>query len=457
MKETKIERDSLKNAFRKIVKRDVRYKLDLDGLNKNIKLDKKGNAKYKLLRNWNYIKNNDDKNSQNQELWFEIPREYKKNDIIFKAHTTGGSHLAVKRTLEEIMKLGYRWEGIEKDVREFFFKWEVWQGRTKNPQKQTYNHYIETTHPRERYQMDLVQWSDYLWDSEEKELLNEELKVEKAERDISDEEIESIFKDKKYRKKQEKKEIRGPILLTIIDHFSKYGWIYCIPDKSMDTVFLKIKQAFAQFMPPKILHTDNGAEFKNKLIKSYWEGKGINFVNGTPGHPQSQGAIEAFNKTVQNFLILAKDAQKDKFNLEHSIADFLMYYNQRKHTTTKHSPIEIMSNVNDEKLLDEVRENTKKSRKHSKNESIIFSKEKKILISNWIKIDDKNFCIYSSSKPTIKSKSFAKQSWFIKGKVIEEKRDYCKIEIQENKSEHKSIQKGSVLKVHKHAIKPCNR
>ena len=34
MKETKIERDSLKNAFRKIVKRDVRYKLDLDGLNK---------------------------------------------------------------------------------------------------------------------------------------------------------------------------------------------------------------------------------------------------------------------------------------------------------------------------------------------------------------------------------------------------------------------------------------
>ena len=30
-----------------------------------------------------------------------------------------------------------------------------------------------------------------------KELLNEELKVEKTEREISDEEIESIFKDKK--------------------------------------------------------------------------------------------------------------------------------------------------------------------------------------------------------------------------------------------------------------------
>ena len=75
-------------------------------------------------------------------------------------------------------------------------------------------------------------------------------------------------KGKKYKKKQEKKEIRGPILLTIIDHFSKYGWIYCILDKSMDIVFLKIMQAFAQFMPPKILHTDIEDEFKNKLIKS---------------------------------------------------------------------------------------------------------------------------------------------------------------------------------------------
>ena len=56
----------------------------------------KENIKYKILRNWNYIKKNDDKNSKIQELWFEIPRKYKKNDIIFKAHTTGGSHLAEK-------------------------------------------------------------------------------------------------------------------------------------------------------------------------------------------------------------------------------------------------------------------------------------------------------------------------------------------------------------------------
>ena len=56
-----------------------------------------------------------------------------------------------------------------------------------------------------------------------------------------------------------------------------------------------------------------------------------------------------------------------------------MYYDQRKHTTTKHSPIEIMSNVNDEKLLDDVRENTKNSRKHSKMISLSSQKGRKYL------------------------------------------------------------------------------
>ena len=58
--------------------------------------------------------------------------------------------------------------------------------------------------------------SDYLWDSEEKELLNEELKVEKAEREISNEEIEFIFKEKKkgkkYKKAREKRNKRTYII-----------------------------------------------------------------------------------------------------------------------------------------------------------------------------------------------------------------------------------------------------
>ena len=44
--------------------------------------------------------------------------------------------------------------------------------------------------------------------------------------------------------------------------------------------------------------------------------QGIDHIRGSPYHPQSQGAVEAFNKIIQNFLYLAKDMNEDNFDLE---------------------------------------------------------------------------------------------------------------------------------------------
>ena len=48
--------------------------------------------------------------------------------------------------------------------------------------------------------------------------------------------------------------------------------------------------------------TDNGTEFRNKDVEGYLEAKDIKFIHGRPYHPESQGAVEAFNKTVQDYL-----------------------------------------------------------------------------------------------------------------------------------------------------------
>jgi hypothetical protein len=52
---------------------------------------------------------------------------------------------------------------------------------------------------------------------------------------------------------------------------------------------------------PKILQSDNGNEFKNKLFVSEicdWEGS-CKLVYGRPRHPQSQGLVEQANGTVE--------------------------------------------------------------------------------------------------------------------------------------------------------------
>ena len=46
-------------------------------------------------------------------------------------------------------------------------------------------------------------------------------------------------------------------LLTIVDQFSKYGFVYAIPDKKAETIRNYMAQAFV-IGEPKILHLDNG-------------------------------------------------------------------------------------------------------------------------------------------------------------------------------------------------------
>ena len=88
------------------------------------------------MRNWNYnnaIKNED--GSKKSDNWMIYPRVYEVNDICFKAHWGSGSYLSIERTIEAIKGLGYRWDKMEKDARELFYRWEVCAGRTKKTQK----------------------------------------------------------------------------------------------------------------------------------------------------------------------------------------------------------------------------------------------------------------------------------------------------------------------------------
>ena len=58
-------------------------------------------------------------------------------------------------------------------------------------------------------------------------------------------------------------------LLTIVDHFSKYGFTYAITDKK-ETIRNYIAQVFV-IGEPQMLHTDNGKEFVNEhLTKMAW-------------------------------------------------------------------------------------------------------------------------------------------------------------------------------------------
>ena len=128
------------------------------------------------------------------------------------------------------------------------------------------------------------------------------------------------------------------------------------------------------------MKTDNGKEFVNDKLKLFLNKQSIKHITGVPYHPQSQGAVEGFNMTIQNFLYLAKDMNKNSFCQEDSVHDFWMHCNNRTHSTTKFTPTEIIEKKWDKEFLEEVYKNTVLSRKESK--EIKFKKGQIVCISS---------------------------------------------------------------------------
>lgn len=70
----------------------------------------------------------------------------------------------------------------------------------------------------------------------------------------------------------------------MIDHFSKYSWMFPLKSKETDEVAATLKNLFWMFGFPSKLHSDNGREFKSKTMTEQ--------VFGAPRTPTTQGLVE---------------------------------------------------------------------------------------------------------------------------------------------------------------------
>ena len=75
---------------------------------------------------------------------------------------------------------------------------------------------------------------------------------------------------------------------------------------------------------PESLQTEKGSEFINEELKTYLSKNRIHHIRGSLYHPQSQEAVEASNRTVQNDLYLSKEMNEDEFILEGFNLGFLV-------------------------------------------------------------------------------------------------------------------------------------
>uniref|UniRef100_A0A669CTB7 Integrase catalytic domain-containing protein n=1 Tax=Oreochromis niloticus TaxID=8128 RepID=A0A669CTB7_ORENI len=102
-------------------------------------------------------------------------------------------------------------------------------------------------------------------------------------------------------------------VLVAMDYFTKWPEAYAVPDQSaMTTAERLVEEMFARFGVPAELHSDQGHNFELKVFGEICRRLGVEKTRTTPLHPQSDGLVERFNRTLATQLaILTSRHQRD--------------------------------------------------------------------------------------------------------------------------------------------------
>ena len=140
-------------------------------------------------------------------------------------------------------------------------------------------------------------------------------------------------------------DIMGPLITTptgnryvlcITDYFSKYTQAIAIPDQTAETIANQlVKHWLHVHGEPDQIHTDQGRNFESELMEQLCNVYNIEKTRTSPYHPQSDGQVERFNKTVMN-LVFALNQETEKWDEILQLA--VTAYNSTIHESTGFTP-----------------------------------------------------------------------------------------------------------------------
>jgi len=126
-------------------------------------------------------------------------------------------------------------------------------------------------------------------------------------------------------------------LSTVLDDFSRYiiawklttGMSHTDVEDTLDLAIAAtgVRQVAVQHRPR--LLSDNGSAYTSGDLANYLECYGIPHTHGAPYHPQTQGKIERYHRSIKNVICL--EHHYFPWQLQQAIAAFVEHYNQQRY------------------------------------------------------------------------------------------------------------------------------
>ena len=237
------------------------------------------------------------KNRENPNRPIKVVKENEVEEILYHMHSDPlAGHFSLEETYRRI-KIRYYWPQMYNDVRNYVQTCDECQRRGRNHQNEPL-HPIKVGQPFDRLGMDLVGPFPVT--------------------------------------------ARGNTYIAVAtEYLTKWPEARAIPDSTAASVVTFFyEDVICRHGCPKILQTDRGTHFVNEMLNSLCQKSGIKHKLSTAYHPQTNGLVERFNKTLCE--ALAKFANENKDDWDLFVPSVLFAYRTKRHETTRHEPFFLM-------------------------------------------------------------------------------------------------------------------
>ena len=130
-------------------------------------------------------------------------------------------------------------------------------------------------------------------------------------------------------------------VLVITDHFTRFAQAYPTKNQTaLTTAKVLWKEFIVHYGFPEQILSDQGGSFEGELFKELCRLAGTDKLRTTPYHPQCNGQVERFNRTLMSMLGTLGKTQKT--NWKDHLSSVVHAYNCTKSTSTGFSPYYLM-------------------------------------------------------------------------------------------------------------------
>ncbi len=188
--------------------------------------------------------------------------------------------------------------------------------------------------------------------------------------------------------------------LVLVDYATRYPEAVALRNISAKSVAEALFSMISQVGIPKEILTDQGTAFMSRTIRELYGLLGIKSVRTSVYHPQTDGLVERFNRTLKS--MIRKFVHEDAKKLGQVAGTLLFAVREVPQASTGFSPFELLYGRQPRGVLDVLRETWEEGPSGSKNEiqhvldlRIKFHTQWQLSMENLLRAQDKQSRLYN--------------------------------------------------------------